>query len=58
MTTTEPPVAYFNSGCWTELPCHYLTVSCGAIRLHAFEMEPEVVAGELVSEPVGVSSAM
>jgi UDP-2,3-diacylglucosamine pyrophosphatase LpxH len=34
---TDQPVAYFNSGCWTELPCTYLTVANGAIRLHPFE---------------------
>jgi UDP-2,3-diacylglucosamine pyrophosphatase LpxH len=32
---TDQPVAYYNSGCWTELPCHYLTVSDGVVRLHA-----------------------
>jgi UDP-2,3-diacylglucosamine pyrophosphatase LpxH len=36
---TEQPVAYFNSGCWTELPCTYLTVAHGVIRVHAFETE-------------------
>ncbi len=30
------PVAYYNSGCWTELPCHYLTVRDGTVRLHDF----------------------
>src|SRR5262249_17546375 len=30
---TDQPVAYFNSGCWTELPCSYLTVARGVIRL-------------------------
>jgi hypothetical protein len=32
-------VAYFNSGCWTELPCTYLTVRAGAVRLHEFGAE-------------------
>jgi UDP-2,3-diacylglucosamine pyrophosphatase LpxH len=36
---TDQPVAYFNSGCWTELPCTYLTVSRGMVRLHHFEAE-------------------
>jgi UDP-2,3-diacylglucosamine pyrophosphatase LpxH len=27
-------ISYFNSGCWTELPCSYLTVADGDIRLH------------------------
>jgi len=30
-------VHYFNSGCWTELPCTYLTVSAGVLALHTFE---------------------
>lgn len=36
---TDGPIAYFNSGCWTELPCSYLTISNGAIRLHQHEGE-------------------
>lgn len=31
------PVAYFNSGCWTEKPCHYLTVADGEVEVRAFE---------------------
>lgn len=38
---TDHPVHYFNSGCWTEKPCHYLTVQHGEVRLHAY---PEVPA--------------
>jgi UDP-2,3-diacylglucosamine pyrophosphatase LpxH len=30
-------VPYFNGGCWTELPCTYLTVADGAVRLHEFD---------------------
>jgi UDP-2,3-diacylglucosamine pyrophosphatase LpxH len=30
-------VHYFNSGCWTELPCTYLTVLDGAIELRQIE---------------------
>ena len=33
---TELPIPYFHSGCWTELPCTYLTVADGAVRLHSF----------------------
>jgi UDP-2,3-diacylglucosamine pyrophosphatase LpxH len=36
---TDQPVAYFNSGCWTELPCTYLTVADGVVRLHAFKSD-------------------
>jgi UDP-2,3-diacylglucosamine pyrophosphatase LpxH len=34
------PIAYYNSGCWTELPCHYLTVRDGQVELHAFGTLP------------------
>jgi UDP-2,3-diacylglucosamine pyrophosphatase LpxH len=30
------PVAYYNSGCWTELPCTYLTLQNGGVELHFF----------------------
>lgn len=33
---TEQPIPYFNSGCWTELPCHYLTVKDGVVKLHKY----------------------
>ena len=33
----ERPVAYFNSGCWTEKPCTYLILEKGLITLHKFE---------------------
>src|SRR5262245_5540032 len=31
------PIAYFNSGCWTEKPCHYLAVTDGRVELRPFE---------------------
>jgi UDP-2,3-diacylglucosamine pyrophosphatase LpxH len=46
---TDQPIAYFNSGCWTELPGTYLTVSDGTVHLHEFQPEPEPAA-----EPVAV----
>ncbi len=27
------PIAYFNSGCWTEVPCTYLEISGGQVRI-------------------------
>jgi UDP-2,3-diacylglucosamine pyrophosphatase LpxH len=30
-------IAYYNSGCWTELPGTYLTVNDGVFELHDFE---------------------
>jgi UDP-2,3-diacylglucosamine pyrophosphatase LpxH len=48
---TTGPADYHNSGCWTELPCHYLTVSAGVIEAHAFD--PATVSATAV-EPVAV----
>ncbi|CAN5365421.1 UDP-2,3-diacylglucosamine diphosphatase [soil metagenome] len=32
-------IAYFNSGCWTERPCHYLVVDRGVVTVNAY-VEP------------------
>jgi len=37
MAKVDGPVSYFNSGSWTERPCHYLTVGDGRIVVHAFD---------------------
>jgi UDP-2,3-diacylglucosamine pyrophosphatase LpxH len=52
------PVRYYNSGCWTEKPCHYLTVRAGVVELHSYtEAIPDVVLQEpevdTPLEPVG-----
>lgn len=49
---TDGPIHYFNSGCWTELPCHYLTVVDGDIRLHAFDSEATAVAAASIDTAV------
>jgi UDP-2,3-diacylglucosamine pyrophosphatase LpxH len=36
----DRPVAYYNSGCWTELPCTYLTLRDGQVELHSFGTSP------------------
>jgi UDP-2,3-diacylglucosamine pyrophosphatase LpxH len=46
----DTPVAYFNSGCWTELPCTYLIVDNGVVRLMKFQEKAEVPV-KVVSEP-------
>jgi UDP-2,3-diacylglucosamine pyrophosphatase LpxH len=48
MADRSGPVHYFNSGCWTERPCSYLTVRAGDVQLHTFDEsvladEPEAV---------------
>jgi UDP-2,3-diacylglucosamine pyrophosphatase LpxH len=50
VTHTEQPIPYFNSGCWTELPCTYLTVDGGTVRLHSFET-PEPITARMMSVP-------
>ncbi len=48
---TEQPIAYYNSGCWTELPCTYLTVGDGVIRLHDFRPDPTLPNEETTDTP-------
>ena len=36
----ESPL-YYNSGCWTESPCTYLTVNAGNITLRVYEASPK-----------------
>ncbi len=58
VTNTSGAVHYFNSGCWTEKPCHYLTVQDGAVTVCSYteEVPDELLnAGELVDHPVTVS---
>jgi UDP-2,3-diacylglucosamine pyrophosphatase LpxH len=43
VASEDGPVAYYNSGCWTEKPCHYLTLKNGVVELHAYEAEPVFV---------------
>jgi UDP-2,3-diacylglucosamine pyrophosphatase LpxH len=54
---TDQPIAYFNSGCWTERPCHYLTVADGVVDVHAFEPEA-IPVGEEASEPTAPVPAL
>ncbi len=55
--TETGPVAYFNSGCWTERPCHYLSIDRGTVRLREFAPEFDQSLVDTVSDqpvPVGV----
>ncbi|HVX87133.1 MAG TPA: UDP-2,3-diacylglucosamine diphosphatase [Phycisphaerae bacterium] len=38
--TPHNPIAYYNSGCWTEHPSTYLTVHAGTVQLHRFTETP------------------
>jgi len=39
------PVSYYNSGCWTEKPCRYLSVADGRVELHEYAEEMAGVLG-------------
>src|SRR5262249_20076927 len=52
----DQPIPYYNSGCWTELPCTYLTVADGVMELHSFE--PTRVEEMAEVEPVANGRAM
>lgn len=43
LAAEDGPVAYYNSGSWTEKPCHYLTLRDGVVAVHAYEAEPALV---------------
>lgn len=36
VAATGGPVEYFNGGCWTEQPCHYLALTDGVVELFAY----------------------
>jgi UDP-2,3-diacylglucosamine pyrophosphatase LpxH len=43
------PVAYFNSGCWTEKPCTYLVLEKGVVAVHTYAepaSEPDQSVGD------------
>lgn len=48
---TDGPVAYFNSGCWTEKPCHYLTLTNGVVRVHSHTDEATEALADTVEIP-------
>ncbi len=44
----EGAIHYFNSGCWTEKPCHYLTVKNGHVEVCEYtETEAEVLLHDI-----------
>lgn len=53
----EGDVTYFNSGCWTELPCSYLTIAEGRVELQRVEAEEPVedVEATVLAEPAGAT---
>lgn len=53
IAVTDTPVQYFNSGSWTERPCHYLTVEAGVVDLCSYSEEiPELVENVAMPEQV------
>jgi UDP-2,3-diacylglucosamine pyrophosphatase LpxH len=56
----DGPVEYYNSGCWTELPCSYLTVANGVVDLRYFKgavVEDEVPASDAQADTVDFEPA-
>lgn len=54
VAVTEGPVHYFNGGCWTEQPCHYLTLTGGAVELHSYLDASAKVGEPLSSGTIGL----
>lgn len=52
----DDPLPYFNSGCWTETPCHYLTLADGVVTLHAYEPISDQSLADTQEIPVGASA--
>jgi len=49
-TDSSRSVAYYNSGCWTELPCTFLSVAQGVIEVHTFEPVMETASEDGTNE--------
>lgn len=54
VANTTGSVQYFNSGCWTEKPCHYLTVQNGVVTVCTYteEVSDDVLNGVEQPGPV------
>jgi UDP-2,3-diacylglucosamine pyrophosphatase LpxH len=50
-------IDYYNSGCWTELPCSYLTVADGEIRVNQVSPIAGILESEAASEFLALKSA-
>ena len=48
VANTTGPVHYYNSGCWTEKPCHYLTLLNGVVSVCKYT---EDVPDEVLNAP-------
>jgi UDP-2,3-diacylglucosamine pyrophosphatase LpxH len=51
----DSAIPYYNSGCWTELPCHYLTVDNGIVTLQSFAESVPALAPEQEHAALAVS---
>lgn len=36
MEKTQGHIHYYNSGCWTDTPCQYITIDRGGIKIHEY----------------------
>ena len=46
--TGDMPVAYYNSGCWTELPSTYLSIQAGRVETHIYQAVMDVMPAATV----------
>ena len=49
---------YFNSGCWTEKPCHFLAVRDGRVEVQEFYYEDTETTVEISAELTAVQVAV
>nr|MCU0705743.1 UDP-2,3-diacylglucosamine diphosphatase [Fimbriiglobus sp.] len=53
----DADVPYFNSGCWTETPSHYLTLTNGMVGLHAYDPTSAALSDTTLDLPIPVQPA-
>ena len=50
------PIAYYNSGCWTEKPCHFLAIREGHVEVREFGQAAERAISDQALALVGVAA--
>jgi UDP-2,3-diacylglucosamine pyrophosphatase LpxH len=54
LANIDQPIPYYNSGCWTELPCTYLTVKGGNVQLRTYEHADDMLE-TIIDEEIEVA---
>lgn len=50
--STDGDIDYYNSGCWTEQPCHYLGITSGSVEVYNYQ------GGYETSNEIGYEAAV